>query len=153
MQFGSKNTSIKHTINKSSTININFENRKNLTINFTLLIMALESFPWITELSFCPGRWTICRKLSVTHYPTHTFSHNQLQTLYCFSDRLCMLFLIRCNSHYIMTTVNLQSAIICVRAKHFTVLHTLGQVTLKIRMSPGQNPNSELLASHPCKLY
>jgi len=30
-----------------------------------------------------------------------------------------------------MTTVNLQSAIICVRAKHFTVLHTLVQVTLK----------------------
>ena len=45
MQFGSKNTSIKHTINKSFTININFENRKNLTINFTLLIMAPESFP------------------------------------------------------------------------------------------------------------
>lgn len=56
-------------------------------------------------------------------------------------------------SHYIMTTLNLQSAIICVRAKHFTVLHTLGQVTLKTRMSPGQNPNSELLDSHPRKLY
>jgi len=54
-----------------------------------------------------------------------------------------MLFLIRSHnvifnqmsqSHYIMTTENLKSAIICVRAKHFTVLHTSGQVTLKIKI-------------------
>jgi hypothetical protein len=37
-------------------------------------------------------------------------------------------------SHYILAAVKLQSAIICVRAKHCSVLHTLEQVTLKQRI-------------------
>lgn len=48
MQFGSKNTSIKHIINKSSKTNIIFgNNSKTFTINSTLLntVQSSESFP------------------------------------------------------------------------------------------------------------
>jgi hypothetical protein len=142
MQNGSKNTSIKHTINKSFTININLINRKNLTINFTLLNMAPESFPWIT--SCFPSAqadeqfsgsyqahnilYTLFHIIVIKNSPTTS------NTLLFFWQNAYVIFNQMSQSHYIITTVNLQPAIICVRAKHWTVLHTFGKVTLKRRI-------------------
>lgn len=99
----------RHTINKISTVNIYLINKNNLTINFTLLNMAPESFPWITS---CFPSAQADEKFSGS-YQAHSILYtlfliivikNSLTTsLYSFYDRMHMLF---CNqmsqSHYIM---------------------------------------------------